>query len=246
MYEGFIKDLEAHPDIVGVLLAGSWAKNMQSLDSDLDVYIIFNDIKTDLELFKEGLFQKYRDLHLDLSNNALQTLDEFKDFAKIGTEYGWTRYNLVRAQLEFDKTNGILAQHLEAKKTLIQEEVDTLLMWHFGDMLTLMYRTLKGTREKNEGVGLDAAELSGHLLWVYFALYGRIRPHNKYLLWELTHFPIESAPWKSEELFQKILRISSGSVDDVRDMYREIEKVARSKSYGHYIDAWGNKLDTVL
>ncbi|MGH7203631.1 MAG: hypothetical protein ACREHC_04275, partial [Candidatus Levyibacteriota bacterium] len=198
--------------------------------------------------YKKAYEKKYKKLPIDLSNKALQTLQAFEKYAAIGKSFSWDRYNLVHAKVEIDKTDGKITQLLQQKATLSQKETKLLINDHLGDYITHVYRSLRSYEAGNKTAShLDATESIHHLLTTLFALHNRVRPFNKYLEYELTHYPLVNFSWQPQE-FLTMLKCIAQETDPTtqRTIYNEVEKQARSKGYGYKYDAWGrNKLDYI-
>jgi hypothetical protein len=83
---------------------------------------------------------------------------------------------------------------------------------------------------------LEEIEAAPWFLWTLFALYGRVRPYNKYLRWELETHPLP-APWTADYLIDALTARPS-------TLFPELERVARAKGFGDVLDAWDD-LDVV-
>lgn len=67
--------------------------------------------------------------------------------------------------------------------------------------LTSAHRALKNERDGNPlAYQLDAADAIGVCLYYVCALHARERPYNKYLRWELTHYPLPAPEWAPDQL----------------------------------------------
>ena len=73
-------------------------------------------------------------------------------------------------------------------------------------------------------------DASAWFLSTLFALYGRVRPYNKYLRWELTTYPLP-APWTADYVIATLL-------DRPSRLFPELEKLARAKGLGDVLDSW--------
>jgi hypothetical protein len=87
---------------------------------------------------------------------------------------------------------------------------------------------------------LDAAESVPALLTMVFALHGRVRPYNKYLIWELTRYPLGSARW--DGLPALLDRVLGGDVEAQRYLFAAAEHEARLRGHGDVLTAWGDAL----
>lgn len=83
---------------------------------------------------------------------------------------------------------------------------------------------------------MEEIEAAPWFLWTLFALYGRVRPYNKYLRWELDTYPLP-APWTADYLIAALTERPSM-------LFHDLEVVARGKGFGDVLDAW-DELDLV-
>lgn len=243
-YNKLIDGLKANNKVLAVFLSGSRVKGLETPESDFDLYIIFDNSvsSTYIKIQQVKLYALYHSLPLDISNKAMQTLQEFEPFAEMGSEFAWDRYNIARAEVVFDKSeNTIITSLLQKKSVLSKKEQDEIIHQHAADYLSHTYRSLKSF-EKGESLAarLDASEAIMHMLWVLFALHSRVRPFNKYLKWELTRHPIEGFTLSTEHFLKLIDEIlQTGSIPAQQEIYKEIERLARKYGYQKYYDAWG-------
>lgn len=239
-------DLLEDSKVVGLIQAGSTAKRLQTKDSDLDVYIILDSdtVQNDIVKYTNATHKKYHGKNLDISNQAIQTLNEFKKYGVVGTEYEWDRYNLVHTELIFDKTNGVLAEALESKEILTNNEADTLIDSNLGAYINLTYRSLHSFKAgKKELAKLDQAEAVMYMLTLLFAFKKRVRPFNKYLAWELEQYPLDLNGVDNKQLYELILASATGDNHTHQiKMFKTIERLARKKGRTGVFDAWGEKL----
>ncbi len=215
--------------VLGLLLAGSAAKGLEAPASDVDVYIIVSNDQSQLEIerYKKAWQEKYKKLKLDLSNNAVQTLGSFSDYAAIGTPYEWDRYNIARCQLLFDKTNGELTKIWRRKRKLSKQEQAILIENNIGAYINLCYRSMKSAdRGDQKTARLDAAESLLYLLNVLFALHGRVRPYNTYLEWEIENYPLGMKLIPDSKLCAVITKSVNADPASQKFLYSEIEKLA--------------------
>ncbi len=244
-YQQFLQAAGIDENIVAVILAGSRAKGVATDDSDWDVYIVCADSYTTQQManLRKSIEEKYKDVKIDLSNKALQTLSDFFKYAKLETEYEWDRYNLVHAKIEIDKTKGKIAQILNTLETISEHEQKFLIDHNLGEYITHAYRSMKSFEVgDNTASALDAAESVKYLLTTLFVLGNRVRPYNKYLYWELSHYPLVELPWSLEECMGILKAILQNDIRAQQKMYAVVENLARQKEFGYKYDAWGEKL----
>ena len=135
-----------------------------------------------------------------------------------------------------DGSIGTLVTHLE---TLDPGEARTLAAGKLDDYVNAYYRAAK-----NAGAGLadearlDAAESVPLLLDFLFAVHGRVRPFNRFLVWELERRPLPGAGWKSDALTSWLERVAAGDLEAQRQVFRDVESVARAHGLGDVLDGW--------
>jgi hypothetical protein len=97
--------------------------------------------------------------------------------------------------------------------------------------VNFIYRAAKNRRDARPDLAqLEEIEAAPWFLWTLFALYGRVRPYNKYLGWELDTHPLP-APWIADHLVKTL-------TDRPSRLFPELERVARAKGFGDVLDAW--------
>jgi hypothetical protein len=64
-------------------------------------------------------------------------------------------------------------------------------------------------------------------------VYGRLRPYNKWLAWELEQHPL---PWNDLPRLERIAR--TGDIAEQRALFRDAEQMAREHGLGHVVDGW--------
>jgi hypothetical protein len=85
---------------------------------------------------------------------------------------------------------------------------------------------------------LDAAESIGWLVDFLFAACGRVRPYNKWLVWELRTHPLRE-PWSEDRLVPAVADVlQSGELRAQQGLFRDVERFARSRGYGDVLDGW--------
>jgi predicted nucleotidyltransferase len=243
-YTLMLDEAKADNNILGLILAGSRARDMHNSNSDCDIYIIFKDVITSqmIDSYYKLYNAKYgRDLNLDISNKALQKISEFAHYAELETTFYYDRYNLVHAKLEFDKTNGIVKKLLHKIGRLTEKEKTSIVHENLGYYITLVYRSVRSYEDgRRTAASLDAAESVQYLLTLLFAFADRVRPFNKYLEWELANHPLELLPWKPREfitILEMILKQTDMRMQQA--IYMAIENLARRQGFGYAYDSWG-------
>ena len=122
-----------------------------------------------------------------------------------------------------DRTGGELAAAVRRQATVPPEEADAVLLEHdrLDGWVNFAYRALKGDRDGRPlEARLDAAESVPWLLDVVFTMAGRVRPHNKYLTWELRTHPLEG--WPADDLLALVQRTLDGDASAVRQTFARV------------------------
>ncbi len=104
---------ENDPNIRGLVLSGSGARQMRTEHSDLDVYVVLEDA-TGQETTKTP--------EIDTISVSLAELREVSPPPDDGGGW-WFRYSFADAQVLLDRTGGELAHLLHAQATLTDDEV---------------------------------------------------------------------------------------------------------------------------
>jgi predicted nucleotidyltransferase len=222
---------DADPNVRGVVLTGSAARDLRGPDSDVDVYLI---------LAERAGRETTRTPEID---TIVVSLDELRvpPTPPVDDERWWSRYAFADARVLLDRTDGELAGLVAAWATLTGDEVAATLGAYLDGYLNFAYRSLKSDRDgRLLERRLDAVESIPWLLWVVFALHGRVRPYNKYLGHELAVRPLP-APWAglSDDL---AALMDDGDPAAQRRLFRLVEADARARGYGRILDAWNAEL----
>ncbi|OKI88060.1 hypothetical protein AMK11_07680 [Streptomyces sp. CB02414] len=219
------------PAILGLVLKGSHAhEGMVTVRSDHDVYAIVSD---EQEAALAG-FGDCRTADLDL---VVTTVEGFRQLD------GLERYGIARGRVLLDRLDGEIASIVAAKGRLEAEEASRAAAAWLDAYANSHYRSVKNARDGQPlAAHLDAADSIGFLLEFLFALDRRPRPYNKYLTWELERFPLPR--WDASELLATIGRIAAhGDAGLQRQLFGQVEAVAREAGHGPVLDDWGEDLD---
>lgn len=233
-YEELVDAARRDENILGLVLTGSRASGVGVTEgSDWDVRLIVRD----------DVLSTYRAEYGTPHGSAVEVVvlgeTELERFGEVRSETAWDRYSWVRARVVVDET-GRIARAVDRKRMLDVEEAAALAAEHLDDYVNWLYRSLTNARAGlAEGVRLDGAESISSLLDFLFAVHARVRPFNKQLRWELETHPLPGPEWTGEVLFPRILEIiGSGSVVAQRELFRDVESLARRHGLGHVVDAW--------
>ncbi|MEV0717080.1 nucleotidyltransferase domain-containing protein [Asanoa sp. NPDC050611] len=208
-----IDALRAEPAVVGLILSGSQARGTAGPHSDHDVIAVVRE-RVSLPAGS-----------LDL---AVLTVDELADVSDI-----WQRYAYRDAVVLLDRLDGRIAELVRAQGTLAPSEVDGFVREHLDGYVNFVYRAAKSRRDGHADLArLDEIEAASWFLWTLFALYGRVRPYNKYLRWELARYPLPD-PWTAD-------RLIGAMTDQPSALFGDLERLARDRGYDDVLDDWND------
>jgi hypothetical protein len=143
----------------------------------------------------------------------------------------WQRYAYRGAQVLLDRLDGRIADLVRAQATLTPAESEAWVREELDGYINFIYRAAKNRRDGREDLArLEEIEAAPWFLWTLFALYGRVRPYNKYLRWELDTYPLP-APWTADYLINALTERPSL-------LFGELETIARANGFGDVLDAW--------
>lgn len=221
-YEELLVRAEADPSVAGVVLTGSHARGMATAYSDVDVFVVVPE--------RGGQWSATtRTPELD---TIVMTVAELADVSD-----RWQRYAYRGADVLLDRLGGKIAELVRAQATLTAAEADAWVREHLDGYINFVYRAAKNRRNGRDDLAwLEEIESVPWFLWTLFALYGRVRPYNKYLEWELDTYPLPS-PWTAERLIPAL-------TEHPAVLFGDLETVARAKGFGDVVDAW-DELDLI-
>jgi predicted nucleotidyltransferase len=221
-FEDLVGRAEADPNVVGLVLTGSQARGMATRYSDADVFVIVPE--------RGGQWSATsRTPELDTIIVSLAELADVSD--------RWQRYAYRGARVLLDRLDGQIADLVHAQATLTPAESEAWVREQLDGYINFIYRAAKNRRDGRYDLArLEEIEAAPWFLWTMFALYGRVRPYNKYLRWELETYPLPQ-PWTADHLI-------SALTDRPSTLFRDLEMVARSKGFADVLDAW-DELDIV-
>lgn len=215
-YAELLARAEEDPDIVGLILSGSRARDMATEHSDFDVYVVVREYGG-----------KWR------STTRTPELDtiviSLADLADVSNR--WQRYSYRGCQVLIDRLDGRIAELVRAQATLTPAEADSLVREQLDGYVNFIFRAAKSRRDDRPDLArLEEIEAAPWFLWTLFALYGRVRPYNKFLRWELDTYPLPG-PWTADYLVTTL-------TDRPSMLFPELERVVRAKGFGDVLDAW--------
>ncbi len=236
IFERITEESKTDPNIIGLILGGSRGKGFYKEHSDYDFFLV---VKEDvLQEYKEK-YKKYDEITgIDC---GVRTREEFEEYAEIGSEFEWDRYNFAHVQALIDKTNGELQKIIEEKGKIPEKHWKKYLEGYLDGYINSVYRSMKCLRDKNiVGYRLEAADSISLFLTCAFAFHNRrIKPYYKYLEFEMEKYPLKKFPWSSKELIEmlfKILELGDYKIQQI--ILKEMEKLAREEGFGHSFDNW--------
>lgn len=235
-YSELLELAKNDPNILGFFQSGSRGKGMITEHSDWDFDMIVKD-----EVAEE--YKKKYGIWSGLVECGVSGITEFTAYAAWGGPFAWDRYNFTHCKALVDKTETI-QKIINEKGRVPENEVKKNVSHGIGAYINALYRSQKCFRDgKSEAAQLEAAEGVPYFLQAIFGVYGRIRPYNKYLKWELEQYPLKDLPWTPDE-FVKILITILKTVDlkIQHDLFEKAEVFFREKGYGFDFDDWGEKL----
>ena len=232
---------EADPSVVGLVLSGSAAREgMATEHSDVDVYVV-------LEPSQVNDWSTRRSALID---EIICTTEEIAVPGPFGTDGWWSRYSFAHVKVLLDRLDGGINAMVHAQATLTPQEAADVIRQRLDGYVNFAYRSLKSVRDgRHFEARHDAAESLPWALDVLFAFSGRIRPYNKYLPWELEHFPLAVPEWAPDVLLPLLDAVLTGDAAAQRELFRVMEREARA--YGgrnvsdfcaRTIEAWGDEL----
>ncbi|MDP9794830.1 putative nucleotidyltransferase [Catenuloplanes nepalensis] len=214
-YEELLARAAADETVLGVILSGSRARGAATEHSDFDVYVVVGE--------RDGAWRTSRTPELDT------IVMSPADIADVSDE--WQRYSYRGARVLLDRLDGHIAELVRRQATLSPAETDAWVREYLDGYLNFAYRAAKSRRDgRPEAADLDERESVAWFLWTLFALYGRVRPYNKFLRWELDTHPLP-APWTADHLIATLTERPSA-------LLPELERAVRAKGFSDVIDEW--------
>lgn len=229
-FDELVEDARCDPNIVGLVLGGSRGKGAYIREyTDYHAYVILTDGASTDEYLR-----RFPSRHGDSVEYLFHSLDGFRKHALPGTESRWNAYTFAHVEPVVDKLDGEIGRIVRAKGVASPgADADSL-----DGYINAYYRSAR-----NLGDGrvleshLDAAESVSWFLEFLFAAHGRVRPYNKWLIWELQNHPLEP-PWAPDVPRRLEQLVTTGDLPEQRLLFADAEAFARHRGLDEVIDAW--------
>lgn len=229
--------LTSVPEVLGIALTGSHARTgVATTRSDIDLIAFVVDG------FSGGLPSHAGvDIAIYRGTDASSPALPWADF-----DSWYNRAAFLHATPLFDRRPGQVAEWITAQSTLPVDDADHVASDQLDGYLNLAIRALKSERDARPfGAGLDSVEAIGWALTTAFALERRVRPFNKYLGWELEHFPLAAPEFTASRLLDALRWILDGEVAMHRELFALIAPVARRAGLEQVLIGWGDDLELI-
>jgi hypothetical protein len=227
-FDALLAEAETDPDVVGVVLGGSRGKGALVTEaSDHDVYVVLRD-----DAVYERWSARHSFRHGDPVEVILTTVERFREHALAGSPTVWNAYTFAHVTPLIDR--GGIAELVAAKGLVDPATAGEPLDGY----INMYYRSAKNARDGRVfEARLDAAESVPYFLEFLFAAFGRVRPYNKWLRWELERHPLEP-PWTGDALLPRLERILARALDEQPALFSDAERLARERGLGEVVDGW--------
>jgi hypothetical protein len=231
-YRALLQRARDDEAVVGVVVFGSRAAGPYAeAVSDVDAFVVLADADP-------AAIQRWQTSHGSPVEVWAMGLDEFRAHALPDTTTAWNRPALIRARVDLDNLDGEIGRIVDRKRRLDRDEAGALVDDALDGAINSMYRALRNLEGgRSLGGRMDALESLGPLLTAVFGLEGRVRPFNKWLVFELAEEPLRTPAFAG--LVDRLEAfLADPSVDRVHDAFRMIEAAARAAGHGAIIDTW--------
>ena len=226
-YRRVLDRARAEEAVVGVVVVGPHAAGtFLHAGSDVDAYVVTREAAD---------APAWRTPHGSPVEIWPMSIATFREHAMPGTADAWNRPTFLRARVDLDRLGGEIGRLVERKAHLEPDEARAIAAAALDDYINSLYRSLKGLEAGRTLEGrLDAVESVGPALTTAFALEGRVRPFNKWLVDELGRRPLGLPA-----LLEQVERIALDPTPVVqRALFRDLERAARAAGHGGVIDGW--------
>ncbi len=233
-YKEILNEIKKDHNVLAFWLDGSRGKGFVTQKSDYDGTMIVKDVV--LNQYKKKYGSK-RNPEIELK---VLTLSQLKKYAEYGSGMEWDRYNFAHLVTEFDRTKKIQTI-IDGKSTVPKNNCKKIISPALGAFINLAYRAEKNIRDGNSTAAqLDTIEAIPFFLDAIFALEGRVRPYNKYLVWELEKYSLTLFPWKKGQLIKKMTTTmkGDGTSHTLLDLLLVIRPIFKKAGYTAEFDEW--------
>lgn len=230
-YEAYLQKAKSDDRIIGIILAGGRGKGAFSENSDYDVILVTTD---------EGFESVKKDYpKTEYIDSLPHAISEFREHAKTGTRTQYDKYTFTHNTAILDKT-GEMQKLIDEKGTFESDKVQKIAHDALGGYLNLLHRSLKNLRDGNVLAGhLDATETIPRILTFIFAIENRVRPYNKFLVWELENHPLTKLPINSSDFIAKIKMITENAdFETQKELLEIMRKLAIENGHTDEIADW--------
>jgi hypothetical protein len=234
-YQRLVEEAWADDRVVGLVLTGSRGRGPFARDdSDWDVRLVVADQAV---ADSRAVYGTKRGAVVE---TVVLSVAEFEAAGEIGSLTEWDRYSYTHARAVVDKLGGRITELVAAKGVLPPDTARKVATAKLDEYINSYYRSAKNVRDgRMVEAHLDAAESVAPFLTALFAMHERVRPFNKFLLWELEEFPLSHAVWRAGILLSRLERvIGTGELEAQQQLFREAERLARECGLGGVIDGW--------
>jgi hypothetical protein len=234
-YDRLLQAAEADDRVLGLVLTGSRGRGVfVHPESDWDVRLVVRD---DHLAECEARFETPHGSAVEV---AVYSLAGFEGVGELGSPSEWDRYSYAHAEVAVDKLGGRIAELVAEKGTLPPQVAAEIAERELGAYINSYYRSAKNLRnDLFVEAQLDAAESISPFLTALFAMYGRVRPFNKFLRWELETFPLGDPIWSAADFLPRLQEITAGgAIDAQQSLFRDAERLARERGLAAAVDAW--------
>jgi hypothetical protein len=232
LFQDMLARAAQDPNIVGLYLGGSRGKGAATAESDYDCDIVVRDeVAAEYRARFGGDGAGF--------NLGVSGLSEFQAYAAIGSAREWDRYNFAHLRAHIDKLDGEIQRIIDDKAAMPANIAATRLPGTLDAYINFTYRSLKNARDGRAlAAHLDATEAVNFLLELVFLLHTRLRPYNKYLEWELTHWPLEELPWPAGAFVDLVQAIIRGDGEAQRTVFAGLHPLALRRGLTSTYAGW--------
>lgn len=231
-FEQILEKAKNDNRIIGLIVKGGRGKGMFTENSDYDIALITTDESA------SNVKEEYKGKQ-DILDISVLSMSGFRVYAAVGTAEEWDRYTYAHIKAQIDKT-GEIQKIIDEKGVLPKEHILQVAKNALDGYLNFLYRSIKNYRDGNIFAShFDACESLPRLLTFLFAVEGRVRPYNKFLMWELKNYPLKNLPIQLEDFLGKIeLIIKSGDIEIQKELHVLAERIALKNNCSDIIDSW--------